>query len=90
MRAFVNYYITVNVVNLIASIIVAIMGGWHWLPLSLCTFGLGMGLLTYNIFYKSQYYFYYNLGYTKKRLAAMVFGCNALLSLPFLLIFIIF
>jgi hypothetical protein len=40
---------------------VAVMGGWHWLPLSLCTFGLGMGLLAYNIFYKSQYYFYYNL-----------------------------
>ena len=90
MRAFWSYYFTVNAVNFIASIIIAFMSGWQWLPLSLCSFGLGMGLLAYHIFYKSQYYFYHNLGYTKKRLAVMVLGCNALLSIPFLLIFIIF
>ena len=89
MRAFWNYYFTINVVNVLASIIIAIMNGPVWLPLSLCSFGPGIGLLAYYIFYKDQYYFYYNLGYTKKRLALMVFACNAIIALPLLLIYLI-
>jgi hypothetical protein len=30
----------------------------------------------YNFFFKDQYYFYHNMGYTKKKLALMTFGIN--------------
>lgn len=88
MRAFWNYYISINAVNLLASILIAIMNGLIWLPLSLCSFGLGIGLFVYQFFFKDQYYLYYNLGYTKIRLAVMVFACNAIIALPFLLIYL--
>jgi len=84
-KAFWNYFLTINVFNFPASALVAI-SGLQWFPISFCTFGLGMGLLAYHTFYKQQYYFYYNLGYTRTTLAVMVFICNLVIAIPLLLL----
>lgn len=86
MRAFWNYFVTINAVNLPASIVIGVIAGLQWLPVAFCSFGLGIGLLAYNVFYKNQYYFYYNLGYTRTKLAVMVFTINTIIALPMLLI----
>lgn len=86
MGAFTNYYITVNAVNVPASLVMAGASGFKWFPVAFCTFGLAMGLLAYYTFYKQQYYFYHNLGYTKTKLALKVFIINALIAVPILLL----
>jgi len=90
MKAFFNYYLTINCINLPASILIALIAGANWLPISFCTFGLAMGLLAFNLLFKNQYYFYYNLGFTKTRLALMVFGFNCVIALLLFLIISIF
>lgn len=77
MRAFWNFYLIINTVTIPVSIaIAAISQKPVWFSVSLCSFGLGIALLGYYLYYKQQYYFYHNLGYTKTRLAVMVFGLN--------------
>ena len=80
------YFLTINAINLPVSILVGIVSTVKWMPLSFCSFGLAIGLLGYSTFFEKQYYFYHNLGYTRRRLAAMVFAFNAILAVPVLLI----
>jgi len=87
MKAFYNYYLTINSISLPASVLIALIAGIKWLPLAFCTFGLAMGLIGYNLLFKNQYYFYYNLGFTKTGLALTVFGFNCIVAfLMFLVI----
>jgi hypothetical protein len=89
VKAFVHYFLIINAVNLPASIAIAIVFGISWLPIAFCTFGLLLGLLSYNAFFKNQYYLYYNLGYTKPRLVAMVLACNTFISVPVVLLILL-
>ena len=88
-KAFWNYYLTINAVSVPASAVLAI-AGLHWFPIAMCTFGPCMGLLAYHTLYRQHYYFYYNLGYTKTRLAVMVFALNALMAVPLLILILSF
>jgi len=88
-KAFWNYYFTINAVSIPASAVLAI-SGLHWFPIALCTFGPCMGLLAYYAFYRQQYYFYYNLGYTKTRLAFMLFALNTFIAMPLLILILSF
>jgi len=50
------------------------------------TFGLAMGFAGFNSFKKDEYYLYYNLGISKKKLAKISFAINAILGIPICLI----
>lgn len=86
MRAFWVYYKTVNLFNLIASILLAFISGLIWFPILFCTVGLAMGFFAYSFYFKDQYYFYHNLGYTKRKLAVMMLVINAAIAIPILIL----
>jgi hypothetical protein len=87
MRAFWNYYFTVNLVNFCFSAMAALISvNAKWLPILFCTAGIPVGILAYNTFFKNQYYFYHNLGYSRQKLAGMTFGFNLVPSLLLLII----
>jgi len=86
MGALGQYVITVNVFNLMFCIILAVITGPVALPFIFCTAGLLAGLFMYNYFFKNQYYFYRNLGYTRSRLTLLVFGINVLIAIPFIIL----
>ncbi|MBE14626.1 MAG: hypothetical protein ABNH00_06560 [Dokdonia sp.] len=49
-------------------------------------FGTALGILGYSYFQKQQYYVYYNLGFTRKRLWLISWRTNLIISVLFLLI----
>ena len=86
MRAFWVYYKTVNLFNFIASVLLAFISGIIWFPVLFCTAGLVIGFFAYNFYFKDQYYFYHNLGYTKKKLAVMMLVINTAIAIPLLVL----
>lgn len=48
-------------------------------------FGTGLGVLAYNYFQKQQYYFYHNLGFTKRTLILKTWLVNICITAVFLL-----
>lgn len=80
-----KYYIDVTIFNLCFSIIVGIIspfGGF----MTFGTIGNLIGILCYNMFYKEQYYFYYNRGMNKKRLYSVLFKVNSPIAIPIALL----
>lgn len=53
------------------------------------TIGLVFGLFGFKIFKEQEYYMYFNLGYTKTRLAMSVFVFNVMISVFALAFYII-
>ncbi|MEL1243002.1 hypothetical protein AAEO56_01900 [Flavobacterium sp. DGU11] len=91
MKAFWNYYITVNVFNCCFSFIAAFFSAKAvWFPILFCSMGIAVGILAFNTFYKAQYYFYHNLGYTRQRMAFMTFAVNLVPGLLILLLILQF
>ncbi|MFP9098334.1 hypothetical protein ACLI09_04710 [Flavobacterium sp. RHBU_24] len=86
MRAFFQYLLTVNIFNFIASLILSVAFGLGYFPVLFCTFGLGVGIIVYGFYFKQQYYFYYNLGFTRAKLVRMAFVTNFILSAPFIIL----
>ena len=89
MRAFWNYYLTVNLFNIIFSVAAGSSGKVVWIPVMFCTAGLAFGLFAFNTFFRNQYYFYHNIGYTKLRLAKMMFIANLIPSAILILLYFI-
>src|SRR5687768_6238357 len=81
MKAFLNYYRTLTIFNLCFSLLVS-LGSYSplWFPVTFCTAGFIFSLFAFGYYYKPQYYFYHNLGYTKKKLAIMTFVANISIS----------
>lgn len=90
MMVFWVYYKTVNLFNLIACILLAFISGLIWFPVLFCTVGLAIGFFAYNFYFKDQYYFYHNLGYTKKKLMVMMLVINAVIAIPLLVLIALF
>lgn len=89
-RAFWHYYRITSIANLVySSIFAAIKFDFIWLFLIYGTFGTGVGILFFNYYYKNQYYFYHNLGYTRRKLALNTFLVNIPLFIIGLILFII-
>jgi len=84
--ALLKYYVDVSLYNLGASFIVSLYGSILWGLFIYCTIGVGIGLLCFQYFKKKEYYFYYNLGWTRWQLAAWVGGLNIIIAIPILLI----
>jgi hypothetical protein len=68
MKAIWKYFIDVNIYNVIFSLIIAAYAGVFWFFLTFASFGTIVGVLSFTYFKKQEYYFYYNLGYTRRRL----------------------
>ena len=68
-KVFWHYYRTITVVNVIFSVVMALFTqNIFWLPILFTTIGIGVGVLFFNYYFSNQYYFYHNMGYTRKKL----------------------
>ena len=91
MKTFWHYYRNINLVNILVSIFLAVFSqNIFWLPVLFGSFGIGIGILAFNYFFKHQYYFYHNMGYTKGQLALKTFYINLAIGAPVLALLIIF
>lgn len=90
IKAFLHYYKTITAVNVIFSVIMALFTqNIYWLPILFSTFGIGVGVLYFNYYLKNQYYFYHNLGYTRKKLVLKTLFINLPISVVVLAILLI-
>ncbi len=87
-RAFFKYYRDFNFFNLLFSVISGIYFGVVNGIFIFLSFGMLIGYLGFNYFRKSEYYLYYNLGFSKKFLIKKVWICNLIFAVPFLIILI--
>lgn len=88
-HAFWKYYMDVTRYNIAISVILALI---TLNPLNgivcLATGGMVIGLYCYKQFQQSQYYFYYNIGITKRKLITFTWLINIALSLVAALVFL--
>lgn len=90
IKAFWHYYRIINIVNLVFSIMIAFFAQKAiWLPIVFSTIGIGAGILFFNYYFSPQYYFYHNLGYTRKKLALNTFCINLPLGVILLIIILL-
>ena len=91
IRAFWQYYKITTAVNLVYSVLMALfIQKAFWFPILFASFGIGVGILFFNYYYKAQYYFYHNLGYTRKRLALNTFLVNLPIAVLLLAVILLF
>ena len=65
--------------NLPFALLLAYIFGFPAFVVSFCIFGLILSVFYFELFYKQQYYFYYNRGLTKFKLIGFSFVGNILL-----------
>jgi len=75
-----RYFGEINRYNVPLVIIIAIAAGPLYALLIYCSFGIFLGMLSFDYFNKHQYYMYENLGYSKTFLLSRVFLLNILIS----------
>ncbi|MEL7122673.1 MAG: hypothetical protein AAFO07_24715 [Bacteroidota bacterium] len=88
MNAKWKYYLDSTIFNLLFSILVALFFGFFWGIILFASFGLIIGTICFAYFKKKEYYFYYNLGHTKKELILNNFKINMLIAIPLLALYI--
>jgi hypothetical protein len=86
MRIVFNYYKTLSSVNIPFSFLLGCLFGIPALVISFCVFGLILSAFYFELFYKQQYYFYYNHGFTKFKLIGFSFVGNILVAFLLLII----
>jgi len=85
-----KFYFDTLLYNVCFSIITSIVSmDFTKLPLFLCTVGTLASFAGYSYFQKNQYYFYYNLGYSKLRLFLFVGIVNLAVMAPVGLLFLL-
>ncbi len=90
-RAYWQFYKTIVPFISVFAIICSLFGGLLWASLLFLIIGPFIGMLGFNVFYKNQFYFYFNLGITKTSLLKTSFIINFLIGIPVLgLLFLIF
>ena len=78
----IKFYQDITIYNLGFSILIGLYTSFLWGLAIFCTVGMFIGLVVFEAFRKNQYYFYYNMGVTKKRLLIYTWLINLLLALP--------
>jgi hypothetical protein len=82
MRIILKYFIDVNLFNIIYSILVGVIFlNPKYIPICFGSCGTFLGFLSYNYFYKNEYFFYFNLGYSKKKLFKIMWILNLIISI---------
>jgi len=90
IRAYWQYYKDLAPFVFAFSIISVALTGVIWGFALHATLGIIFGLIGFSTFKKEEYYFYYNMGLTRKKLTATAFVINILLGLPFFTILLLF
>ncbi|MGZ3750293.1 MAG: hypothetical protein ACXVB0_22175 [Mucilaginibacter sp.] len=91
IRTAFNYYKILLGVNLPFSFLLGFLYHFPAFVASFCVFGLMLSAFYFELFYKQQYYFYYNQGITKFKLIAFTFAGNILVTfLLFIILKIIY
>jgi len=85
-RAFFKFYFDSTRYNLAFSTLVFLIVNPLAGIVSLPTFGLGIGLLCFKQIHGQQYYFYYNLGFSKQKLILNSMLINLIIAALLLLI----
>lgn len=77
-----QYYIDTTKFNLAFCICCLAIGNPFWVAVIFGTLGNAVGVLGYGQFHKNEYYTYYNLGFTKRKLIKTVCIFNFLVAIP--------
>ncbi|CAL1521276.1 hypothetical protein [Chitinophaga sp. MM2321] len=96
MKVLFNYYKALLTFNILFSGLIGLLGGvsgenkiigfLNVFMFSFCTGGYFLALFFYELRYKSQYYFYYNKGYSKTALIILSYLFNLLILILFFLL----
>ena len=81
MRIVFNYYKTIQVVNVPFSFVFGVIFGIDAFLICFCTFGLVLSVFYFELFYKQQYYFYFNKGLSRSQLIGSSFLGNVILTI---------
>lgn len=82
-----KYFWEINRVNIPISLVLGVFAGPVYGLLLFCSVGIFFGRMTFHYFKSSEYYMYYNLGYTKGMLLQKIFFRNLYISFPLIIIF---
>ena len=85
-RAIWNYFLDVNSMNLIFSLIIAYFFNRYWGVFMFCTFGILVGRFAFQYFKNNEYNLYFNLGFNKMKLLKIVGVLNLIVAIPLLMI----
>jgi hypothetical protein len=80
IQARLKYYYDLTLYNLGFSILIGLIIGENAGIISFGTFGMLVGLMMYRYFQSNQYYFYYNLGLSKKALITTTWIINSTIA----------
>ncbi len=89
-NAIRKYFIDVNTFNIPLTLIIGFIEGILWGLITFCSIGVIVGLIGYQYFKKNEYYTYYNIGLTKKKLIKSVWLFNLIISVVLILTYILF
>ena len=88
MKIIFKYYFDVNFFNLIYTVLISLFFlNFVYVPIIFSSIGTFLGILSFRYFYNNEYYFYHNLGFTKKRLNSIVLLFNVFISV---IVFVIY
>ncbi|TPG31835.1 hypothetical protein EAH81_26440 [Flavobacterium pectinovorum] len=88
MKIIFKYYFDVNFFNLIYTTLVSLFFfNFLCFPIIFSSIGTFLGIFSFQYFYANEYYFYHNLGFTKKRLNSIVLFFNVFISI---IVFVIY
>lgn len=81
MRIIFKYYFDVNLFNLIYTALISLFFlNFLYVPIIFSSLGTVLGIFSFQYFYSNEYYFYHNLGFTKKKLNLLVLFLNLFIS----------
>jgi hypothetical protein len=82
IRAHWQFYKTIFPFIAAISLACIAFGGLFWAFILFAVLGPIIGMLGFGVFYKDQFYFYYNLGITQTKLLGGSFIINLFLGVP--------
>lgn len=88
IKVVLKYYCDVNFFNLIYSSLLGVLFfNFFYILIVFASVGTLLGILSFSYFYNNEYYFYHNLGFTKRKLNLTVLLLNISLSIIILIIY---
>ena len=88
-RALWNFYKTILPYVLVFTLLCKIVFGSFIAFFLFLSIGVLVGFFAFGLIKRQEFYFYYNLGYTKKKLLKVAFLINLLVGTPILITILI-